>query len=170
MKLLLSLFTLALLATFSQSCTKDVPVPVTDTLVINHVDTLYNIDTLYNKDTLYVTQPTSIYGLWIGTYNITIGPAAGVTNLYYSYELHKDNTIQMTGEGADGMTYYGSGTWSLSGTAFTAHIITTNLSQNGVPQTVSGTYDSVTNHLSGILSNDDIRYPFQANYEMEEVQ
>jgi hypothetical protein len=171
MKLLLSLLTLCLLLEFSQSsCTKEVAVPYTDTLVLSHVDTLFNKDTLYNKDTIYIAQPTSIYGLWIGNYDITVGQEAGRKDIHYSYELHKDQTIQMTGAGADGMTYYASGTWSLNGTAFWAHIITTNLSAAGTPQTVTGTYDSTNNKLSGIVSNDDARYPFQASFDMEKVQ
>jgi len=164
MKLLLSLLALILLLTFSQSCTKDVPVPVTDTLVINHVDTLYNIDTLY------VTQPTSIYGLWIGTYDVTGGPDAGLKNFYYSYELHKDGTLQMVGTGGQGQTNYGLGTWSLKdGINFSAHLTTTNLSDAGTAQTITGIYDSTTNKLSGTVSNDSGAF-YQATFKMEKVQ
>jgi len=164
MKLFFSIFILCLLSLFSQSCTKDVPVPVTDTLVLHHIDTLYNVDTIY------IAQPSSIYGLWVGHYDITIGPDAGSTNIYYSYELHTDHTIQMVGAGADGLTYYGTGTWSLNGTAFSAHIVTTNLGVAGTAQTVAGTYDSTNNKLSGTVTNDDVRYPFKANFDMEKVQ
>jgi len=164
MKLLFSLVTLCLLAAFSQSCTKDVPVWVTDTLVIHHVDTLYNIDTVY------IAQPNSIYGLWIGTYDVTDGPGAGTKDWYYSYELHKDGTIQMVGTGGQGQTNYGSGTWSLqNGTDFSAHITTTNLSDAGTAQTITGTYDSTNNKLSGTVTNDKGVY-YKATFEMEKVQ
>jgi hypothetical protein len=165
MKVLSSVLALCLLLEFSQSsCTKEVPVPYTDTMVLSHMDTLYNIDTLY------ITQPSSIYGLWIGHYNTTSGPDAGRTNLYYSYELHKDYTMQMTGVGADGMSYYGIGTWSLKGPKFSGHITTTNLGVTGTQQTIYANYDSVNNKLSGIVSDDDLRSPFKANLEMEKVQ
>ena len=165
MKLFLSIVTFCLLLVFTQSCTKEVPgKPVTDTLVINHVDTLYNIDTLY------IAQPTSILGLWVGTYDVVSGADAGKTDFYYSFELHKDNTIQVTGLGGDGMTYYGIGTWSLKqGTAFSAHVTTTNLVHTGVPQTIIGTYDSTSNKLSGTVTNDYDTY-YKASFELEKVQ
>jgi hypothetical protein len=119
---------------------------------------------------VYVTQPTSIFGLWIGTYDVTGGSDAGVSDMYYSFELHKDNTIQVTGLGGDGLTYYGNGTWNLhNGTAFSAHITTTNLIQTGVSQTVVGTYDSTNNKLSGTVTNDN-GYFYKASFKMEKVQ
>lgn len=164
MKVLLSLLTLSLILFFSQSCTKEVPVPVTDTLVLHHVDTLYNIDTLY------IAQPTSITGLWVGTYDVTSGTDAGKKDFYYSFELHKDSTIQVIGLGGDGMTYYGIGTWSLqNGTAFSAHVTTTNLVHTGIPQTIVGTYDSKGSKLTGIITN-DYGDDYQASFELEKVQ
>ncbi|MDQ2753186.1 MAG: hypothetical protein M3R72_09205, partial [Bacteroidota bacterium] len=90
------------IAISTQSCQKDNTPPRTDTLVVNHLDTVVHLDTLYHSDTVYVKNPTSILGLWIGTYSVTAGPTIGNQNLYYSYELHKDNTIQMLGTGGLG--------------------------------------------------------------------
>jgi hypothetical protein len=159
MKFILSISALCLLLVASQSCTKEVPgIPVTDTLVLNHVDTLY------------ITQPTSITGLWVGTYDVTSGTDAGKKDFYYSFELHNDSTIQVIGLGGDGMTYYGIGTWSLqNGTAFSAHVTTTNLVHTGISQTIIGTYDSTGSKLTGTTTN-DYDADYQASFELEKVQ
>lgn len=164
MKIVLSLFSFCFLILFStQSCQKDVSPPLTDTLIISHIDTLYHSDTVYVKD------PASIFGLWIGTYDVTKGADAGTKGLYYSFELHTDSTMQKTGVGADGMTYYANGNWSLKGTSFSAHIINTNLINAGVPQTITGTYDSTNSKLSGIVT-DDLYSDYQEVYALEKVR
>ena len=83
-----------------------------------------------------------------------MSPEAGRTDLYYSFELHKNNTIQVVSVGADGQTYYGLGVWSLNGSIFSAHIKKTYFNQVGTPQAITGTYDSTNNKLSGIVVND----------------
>ena len=160
---LVLLFFCSVIMFSTQSCQKDNDSPVTDTLVISHTDTLFDSDTVYIKD------PSSIFGLWIGTYDITKGPEAGMTGFYYSYELHTDSTIQMTGTGSDGLTSYGNGTWSLRNTTFTAHITTTNLSNAGVKQTVTATYDSTNYKLIGIVTDDYVPI-YEASFKMEKVQ
>ncbi len=169
MKLLFALLLLCFAIAFStQSCQKDSTPPKTDTLIVTHVDTLVHIDTLHHSDTIYVKKPTSIFGLWIGTYDITKGPQTGMSGFYYSYELHTDSSIQMTSTGSDGLTYYGNGTWSLHNTSFSAHILTTNLSNNGIWETVQAAYDSVNSKLSGIATQ-DLYSNYQANFVLEKV-
>lgn len=159
------------IAISTQSCQKDNTPPRTDTLVVNHLDTLVHLDTLYHSDTIYVKNPSSIIGLWIGTYSVVAGPVTGNQNLYYSYELHNDNTIQMVGTGGLGQTNYGSGTWSLSGTNFSAHIVTTNLNDAGTAETVTGTYDSTNYKLSGIVTQDGVMTSvYKASFSLDKVQ
>ena len=164
MRFFIVLLSFCFLILFStQSCQKDNDPPVTDTLIISH------IDTLFHSDTVYVKQPASIFGLWIGTYDVTKGPETGKKGFYYSFELHTDNTIQVVSTGSDGLTYYGNGTWSLQATSFSAHITTTNLSNSGVKQTVTGTYDSLHNMLSGIIIDDNYTN-YEASFNLEKVQ
>ena len=89
-----------------------------------------------------------IDGLWIGTYNIEEALENG-GSFYYSYFIRKDDSIQVQGQGADGNTYYGIGTWDLQDSLFTATITTTNFSQTGVVQHVSAVYDK----KNGILKD-----------------
>ena len=164
MRFLLVLSSFCFLILFStQSCQKDNDPPFTDTLVISHTDTLFH------SDTVYIKEPTSIFGLWVGTYDVTTGPVAGNQDLYYSYELHTDSTIQMVGLAGGGVTNYGNGTWHLQGTVFSAHIVTINLSDAGTAQTVTGTYDSTTSKLSGIVKNDGTA-AYEASFVLEKVQ
>lgn len=161
--ILVLLFFCSVIMFSTQSCQKDNDPPVTDTLVISHTDTLFH------SDTVYIKEPSSIFGLWIGTYDITRGPEAGRTGFYYSYELHTDSTIQIVSTGTDGLTYYGSGTWTLQNTSFEAHTTATNLSNTGVVQTIKGTYDSVQNKLSGVVTDDYVPI-YGASFDLEKVQ
>lgn len=164
MRFILALLTFCSLILFStQSCQKDTDPPVTDTLIISHTDTLFH------SDTVYVKEPLSILGLWIGTYDVTKGTDAGRKDFYYSFELHTDSTIQVISTGDDGMTYYGIGSWKLKSTSFSAHITTTNLSTAGVPQTITATYDSAHNKLTGIVTDDNYS-DYEASFNLEKVQ
>ena len=87
-----------------------------------------------------------IVGLWIGTQVTNDG--SSTVPLQYSFEVKSDSTIQVQGSGADGNTYYSLGKWSLSGTAFTATITVSNLSQAGVKQNLSAIYSSEKGTLS----------------------
>jgi hypothetical protein len=81
-----------------------------------------------------------IEGLWIGTYNIQEAVESG-DSFYYSFFIRNDDTIQVQGQGADGNTYYGIGTWTLADSVFHANITTTNLSQQGAEQNLTAIYD-----------------------------
>lgn len=135
----------------------------------NRSDSPYR-DTVFigKRDTIYVVQPASIFGLWVGTYNIVEGPDAGEEGFHYSFDLHTDHVIQMTSIGADGLTGYAVGNWNLQNdTAFSAHITTVNLAYRGTPQTVTATYDSLHRRLSGTVTNDINQ--FKATFSLEKV-
>ena len=89
-----------------------------------------------------ISSPGSpIEGLWIGTYDIVQAQESG-GSFYYSYFIRKDDTLQMQGQGADGNTYYGIGTWDLTNdTLFSGTLTTTNFGQQGVVRHVSAIYD-----------------------------
>jgi hypothetical protein len=108
-----------------------------------------------------------IVGLWIGTYDVIEG-SEPATSLYYSYDLRSDSSILMQGLGADGNTYYGTGTWSLTDTAFSANISTTNLSQEGVVQHVNAVYHK----KNGTLSSGHVETvdgPFRASFTLSRI-
>ena len=107
-----------------------------------------------------------IVGLWIGTYNATAGEDI-VDSLYYSYNIKADSTIQMQGLGADGNTYYGTGTWSLAGNNFSTTITTSNLSQTGVVQKATAIYDKYQGTLSGELTTPGVT--FQATFQLSRI-
>jgi hypothetical protein len=104
-----------------------------------------------SNSTPAVSHP--IIGLWIGTYAVT-NPIQ-ISNLYYSFDIHADSSILVSGLGADGNTYYSVGKWSLTDSAFSATYTTLNLDQAGQVQTATATYNSTT----GILSSGAITSP-----------
>jgi len=124
------------------SCTKTVtnpaPAPTIDTLIIK--------DTLVIRDTVFLKELKSITGLWIGTFTANNEPQAG--SLYYSFDIREDGTLLVTGLGADGNTYYSSGTWALVDGNFSGRYTTLNLSQRGAVQVAKAKYNSLTNELT----------------------
>jgi len=94
-----------------------------------------------------------IVGLWIGTSQIDGQPS--LKPAFYSFDLRKDSSILVQGQsGIDGITYYASGKWSLSGTTFSANVTILNLGSAGVVQTIAATYDSTAGSLkSGTWQN-----------------
>jgi hypothetical protein len=119
--LLTSLISLVFLLT---NCSKDSPAPV-----------------------VAKVNPHPIVGLWIGLSQVDGQPQLG--SAYYSFDIRSDDSILVQGQGAsDGLTYYGAGTWSISGTTFTATSHILNLGQTGVVQTVTAKYDSTAGTLS----------------------
>ena len=100
------------------------------------------------KDSISVPN-YPIEGLWIGTYDIVQAQESG-GSFYYSFYIRNDDTLQVQGQGADGNTYYGIGTWNLSSDSlFSGTITTTNLGQQGTVQNVSAVYDK----KKGVLRN-----------------
>lgn len=96
-----------------------------------------------------VSEPSyPITGYWVGTYNIQQA-VEDANSLHYSFFIRRDDSIQVQGLGADGLTYYGLGTWTLNDSTFNATIKTTNLSQLGVVQNLTATYDK----KKGLLTN-----------------
>ncbi|MEO6961033.1 MAG: hypothetical protein ABIY90_03650 [Puia sp.] len=144
------------------SCTKTVtnpaPVPTVDTLIIR--------DTLVIRDTIALQELHPIVGLWIGSQ--IPGDGSTTIPLYYSFNIKSNNTILVAGSGADGNTYYAIGTWSLTGTSFTATITVSNLSQAGAKQNISATYNSNDGTLtSGAITS--IGYPYSATFTMDRI-
>lgn len=103
----------------------------------------------FSSCTKTVTNPApvpTIVGLWVGTLTANNEPGAGP--LYYSLDIKSDSTILSQGLGANGNTYYAAGTWSLSGSTFSATITSTTLSNKGVVQNLSATYNQDEGTLS----------------------
>jgi hypothetical protein len=145
-KFFLSLLIVCSLLIFS--CSKSTPVTNTithDTTIITH-DT-----TILTHDTVIVKSPLNpIVGLWVGTLTAINEPSAGA--LYYSFDIRADSTILTQSEGADGNTYFNHGTWSLSGSAFSA---TTSADLTGVVQTITAVYSDSGRLSSGVWANKD---------------
>jgi hypothetical protein len=92
------------------------------------------------------TAPTnySIEGLWTGTSeNATSGPQ------FYSLSIKPGGTITFEGIGAN-QQHFGTGTWTLNGTAFTASVTTLyGISSNvGTKQTLTADFNASTGTLS----------------------
>jgi hypothetical protein len=105
------------------------------------VAVVLSLFTLVSCDKDEISVPNHpIEGLWIGTYDIVEAAESG-DSFYYSYYIRNDDTLQAQGQGADGNTYYGIGTWNLNDTIFTASLTTTNFGQQGVVQNISAIYD-----------------------------
>jgi hypothetical protein len=111
------------------SCTK------TETKTVTVTDTL--------------RPPVTIVGFWAGTYQVTGSP----TSYYISFDLRSDSTFLYKGTGADANTYYGQGTYSVSGVNFSYTFTTLNLSQAGAIQTGTGTYTAATGTIVGNWQN-----------------
>jgi hypothetical protein len=135
-------FILLSAALIFSSCTKTVtnpaPVPTVDTLIIK--------DTLVIKDTILLHDLNPIVGLWVGTLTAINEPQAGT--LYYSFDIRSNGSILTQSLGADGNSYYSEGTWTLSGTAFSATITSTTLSNKGVVQQLTAIYNKDNGTLS----------------------
>ena len=87
-----------------------------------------------------------IVGLWIGTFIANNEPQAGT--LYYSADIRANGSILTHNLGADGNTYYNEGTWTLSGTAFSATITCTTVPYKGVVENLTAIYDKDNGTLS----------------------
>jgi hypothetical protein len=136
------------------NCSKSTPATNTithDTVIITH-------------DTVELVSPLNpIVGFWVGTQ--IPGDGSTTTPLYYSFDIRPDSTLLMQGEGGDGSTLYGIGTWKLNGTAFTAVITTSNLSQAGAKQNITAVYDNTKGTLaSGTIQT--IGYPYTTTFSM----
>jgi hypothetical protein len=127
------------------SCTKTNT--VYDSTTVIHRDTLLIKDTLIIRDTVPLNP---IAGLWVGSSQNIGLPSPG---LYYSLDVRADQSLVVQGLGADGNTYYGVGTWALSGTSFTSTQVITNLAQAGVVQTIVATYSKAAGTLTGSINN-----------------
>jgi hypothetical protein len=140
-------FSLSAILVFS-SCTKTVtnpaPVPTVDTLIVK--DTLIIKDTLVVKDTVLLHDLNPIVGLWIGTLTANNEPEAGT--LYNSFDIRANGSILTRNLGADGNTYYNEGTWTLSGTTFSATTTCITAPYQGVVENLTATYNKDDGTLS----------------------
>jgi hypothetical protein len=133
------------LAICAVSCSKSNDTPSAP--IVTH-DTVVII----THDTILSVPANSIIGLWIGTLTAVNEPQAGP--LTYSFDIRADGTILTESEGADGFTYYSAGTWTLSGTAFSATIISTTATNKGVVQNITAVYNKTNGTLSsGVWQN-----------------
>jgi hypothetical protein len=128
------------------SCSKDNTQPA-PAQVITH-DTV-----IITHDTVIVATPTNpIVGLWVGTLTAVNEPQTGA--LYYSFDIRADSTILTYAEGADGNTYFSTGTWKLTGTSFSATITSTSAANKGTVQNLTATYNKPAGSLtSGVWEN-----------------
>jgi hypothetical protein len=95
------------------------------------------------------TPATTIVGFWNGTFQ-----ANGYSGSYpYRFDLRPDSTLSYKGTGADNNIYYGEGTYSLSGTNFSFSFTVLNLSNAGVVQTGTGTYNATAGTITGNWQN-----------------
>ena len=131
--ILILVFAFTSVSVVNSSCSKTNT--VTDTVTKIVVDTL--------------KPPTTIVGIWVGTYQVTGSP----TTYYYSFDLRPDGTLLHKGTGADGNTYYGQGTYTLNGTTFNYSDTTLNLSQAGAVEIGTGTYTATDGTLTGSWQN-----------------
>jgi hypothetical protein len=104
-------------------------------------------DTTYVFDTVSIKPKVTIVGVWVGSYFINGAPTTD--SFYYQFDIRADNLVYTIGSGTYGTAGYASGPWSLTGTSFSATLI----SMNGVTpeniQVITATYDST----SGMLTN-----------------
>jgi ABC-type Fe3+-hydroxamate transport system substrate-binding protein len=135
-------FTSISLVNSSCSKTNTVTDTVSKTITVTDTVTKIVVDTL--------KPPTTIVGVWVGTYQITGLP----TSYYYSFDLRPDGTLLHKGTGADGNTYYGQGRYTVNGTAFSYSDTVLNLGQTGTVETGSGTYSAADSTITGNLEND----------------
>lgn len=134
MKLSLTVISFLFLSFFlSVSCTK------TETKTVTNTDTVVKIVT----DT--IRPPVTIVGFWVGTYQVTGFPQS----YYVSFDLRPDGVFLYKGTGADGNTYYGQGTYTLTGSNFSYTFTTLNGSQTGAVQNGTATYTSAAGTISG---------------------
>jgi hypothetical protein len=124
------------------SCTKTVtnpaPAPTVDTLIIK--------DTLVIRDTILLHDLNPIVGLWVGT--LTANNEPGTGNLYCSFDIRADGSILTQNLGTDGNTYYNEGSWTLSGTTFSATTTCTTAPFKGVVENYTATYNKDNGTLS----------------------
>ena len=105
-----------------------------------------------DKDPAPVT-PSSIEGLWIGTYTVDQTPSAG--QQYFSYAIKPDGTMISDSKNI-GVQNLCIGTWTLTGTNFSSsyHVIYGDGQNLDITQTSTATFDK-TGKLSGTWANDD---------------
>ena len=96
------------------------------------------------KDVVY-----PITGFWVGTYTVD---NLNQPPLYFAFSIQSDSTIIIQGQGGDGKTYYQYGTWSLSGTSFSASATTTDPEylNSGVVETFTANFDNKGKLASGV--------------------
>ena len=129
--ILILAFVFTSISLVNSSCSKTNT--VTDTVTKIVVDTL--------------KPPTTIVGIWVGTYQVTGSP----TTYYYSFDLRPDGTLLHKGIGADGNTYYGQGRYTVNGATFNYSDTTLNLGQTGTVETGSGIYSAADSTITGNL-------------------
>ena len=112
------------------------------------------------------TEPTyPVEGLWLGTYTVNGQTSQG--SLFYSFAVYPDGTLFTKGTGADGKTYYSTGTWTWQSSRSNIFVGTiTTINSGGLPitQRITATWsnkgvmtdgvivDTINPYLSGLSS------------------
>lgn len=98
------------------------------------------------KDNMPSTYPTA--GLYLGTYTVDQFPAQG--SQFFSIVLYADGSMITKGKGGDGSDLYGAGSYTITGSAFSATVNSFVKSSQGVPvtQSITATYSN-----KGTLTN-----------------
>jgi hypothetical protein len=98
------------------------------------------------------TPTYPIQGLWIGTYLSTQSPAQAAQ--YFSFVIKPDGTMLVESIGA-AQKYYSAGTWTLTGTSFSAVYTSFSYPAGNGPftQTATATFVNTGNLNSGAWSN-----------------
>jgi hypothetical protein len=114
---------------------------------------LFNSGCKKNSDPITPPTPTvnhNIQGVWAGT-----ASNATITIPYY-LTIKADGTCSFEGISAGNVENFGTGTWTLTGTAFTCQLttlygVTNNI---GIKQNITGVFDTKAGTLTSLTWND----------------
>jgi len=94
-----------------------------------------------------------VQGLWIGTYTVDNNPSQP-SSYFYSFAVYPDGTILIKGVGADGITYYSTGSWKLSSTnEFSSTFTTLNFDGPQVTQTITVDFSDTGKMTNGVWTD-----------------
>lgn len=110
--------------------------------------------------------PTTIEGLWIGTYTVTElnqGPA------FYSFSIKPGGDILVEGKGNDSVSYYSAGKWQLSNDTLKAEIHTVNYEAK-VTQSLTAIFDPLSKKLKNGVWKDLAGASLSGTFQMDKVK
>ncbi|MEX6686097.1 hypothetical protein QTN47_01245 [Danxiaibacter flavus] len=110
--------------------------------------------------------PTTIEGLWIGTYTVnelTQDPQ------FYSFSIKPGGDILVEGKGGDDVTYYSAGTWKLSNDTLKAEIHSINVNVK-VTQSLTAIFDPMNRKLKNGVWKDIAGASLSGTFQMDKVK